>query len=140
MQQRRTQRTLEGYLLQQHLGKEYAKRVKDVTQDEDLKFLHYTLDGESKVLDVHMWAPAADMYLTNVYTDMLSQGYLTVPINGGWAVTGGEEVYYLDPDLGTCTCRYNAYKSGTSCKHMLMVQGYLCVTRRVSEIRQDLGG
>lgn len=129
--------SLEEYLLRTHIAISVLKKVSNIYLDEEnLKFISYSFENNHKILAIELWGPPSEVYLAQVYGDLIGQGYLPIPIEDGWAVIGGGEVYYLDVNGGSCTCPAFSYKG--SCKHKLFLLAHMSIQARTSLARQGI--
>jgi hypothetical protein len=124
-------RSLEAYLLRRHLGRNTEAPIGFDPEGN----IPYKSKGRQALLRPRFWGPLDSMYLAHVYADMLTQGYLVLPMEGGWIVQGGEEPYYLTEKADGCTCKDHTYR-GSHCQHILMVEAHLDIRRRQVEAKR----
>lgn len=85
-----------------------------------------------------LWGTLTQLYETYVATQLLRQGYLCVPIDGGWLVVSPEgEEYQLQEH--TCTCQhFTSGKSQGPCKHLIFRDWSLSYKARINEYKRSL--
>lgn len=97
-------------------------------------YLSITTNGkESTLIDIspYIWDSFENMYYILIYSEMLSQGYLLCPIdNGVLCINSHGEEYQISLNPYHCTCGNFQWKG--SCKHVLMLKGFLLNKKRIS--------
>lgn len=123
-------RTLEQYLLVRALADQTIKEwvVRSISIDDSSQpwLLYEPADKDSKVkpkklnLSKVMWADLATMYETYIWSDMVANGYVMTPIEGGWIVVSptGED-YQLSIDSCTCPHFLHGLNKVGRCKHLV---------------------
>lgn len=80
-------------------------------------YLFYTYKGKEKKINLSSLKSIEHSYELQVWTDMLSQGYMLIYLDGGWLVKKDDCLYELSEN--TCTCKGSTYKPEIKCKHLI---------------------
>lgn len=137
-------KSLEEYLVLQHLSHQLHKDViiQDLPEEPVEDRIFYTHRGSTHSVSKRIWSDPSSVFLAFIYADMISQGYLSIPIEGGWVIQGGEERYEIPAERNQCSCKdflYNHTKyPGYHCRHLLFVEAELDYRRRVIQARSQL--
>lgn len=116
-----------------------AQIIEDESQEPWLVF--ELVEGKTrklykKQLRELLWGPISQIYETYVATQLLRQGYVCIPIEGGWLVINPEgEEYQLQEN--SCTCQH--FVSGRSegpCKHLILRDWHNSYKARINEYRK----
>lgn len=119
-------KSLEEYILTDYLAAKELKLLEaiELVTDGDEIYIKYLIEDKPKKLNISkkIWAPLKEMYETYVATTLLKEGYLLCPIEGGFLVKGGEDIYQIHED--TCTCPHYIYTK-KRCQHLVFRDWHL---------------
>ena len=83
----------------------------------------------------------------HIYGQLITQGYMPVPVPNGWMVIGGTRPYSLKEIHGEWTCDCGSMNwmggledeqgKGTGCKHIHFLKGHLLFRGRIQKERQE---
>lgn len=93
-------------------------------------------------LSIIQWAPLETMYYTLCFTEMLSAGYLLIPMDNGWECISPKGNNY-EVTENSCTCgafvwSKNKGAGKTECKHIKMLKGSLSIRQRVIQAKNSI--
>jgi hypothetical protein len=82
------------------------------------------------------------MYYTLNYTELLSAGYLLVPLDNGWECISPKGNSY-EVTENSCTCgsfvwSKNKGTGKTECKHIKMLRGHLTIRSRIVNAKSSI--
>lgn len=126
---------LETLLASHYLSQKQINKIlnTDFVYEEDTKTLYFLLkiqtnnklkNGEIQIKcykynlnkEISNHGSLENLFKSLVLSQMLLEGYILIPIEGGYICKGGEELYTIKDN--TCTCR-SYLSSNTSCKHII---------------------
>ena len=100
-------------------------------------FSHYFYCIVQRVdIDKKRWTNIVHLYETYVATQLLRDGYVMVPIDGGHLCYSQDERYELRDE--TCTCKAATFNPSQRCKHLIFRDWLANYRSTVNEIRRDL--
>ena len=136
-------RTLEEFLFLEVLSKTEVAKVHNIqilANDEGQLYLTWE-DKDGKVykceIKNRILGSLNETFETYVATEMLRLGYSLVPIEGGFEVYGGSEVYQLLKE--ECTCPHYIYKR-SKCIHLVFKDWHLAYRQRTAKLKRDNHG
>lgn len=132
--------SLEVLLAFQSIKEKVISTIKDAVIDEE-GILTFNIDIKSNkgnykkdVLSL-LWAPLDKQYRALLATEMLAEGYMCIPIQGGWVVVSPEgEEYQLQET--ECTC---GFRKDEPCKHLILRDFTLDYRARVQKEKSKRG-
>lgn len=145
--------TLENLLASKFIAKRELKNVKDadVIVDEESNNIFLTFnflvgkrkDGSeqwrlyknniTKMVSEH--GGLENLFKTLVAAEMMIQGYIIVPIEGGWLCVGGSEVYSMKEQ--ECTCQAYSVNPSKPCKHLIYKEALLMQRSRINQWKRE---
>ncbi len=120
-----------------------AQIVTDSSEEPWLVFDIATVKKSSqpykkKLIDI-LWAPLETVYQTYIAANMLRQGYICVPIDGGHVVVSPEgKEYQLSAEGHSCTCEHVILGNADGpCKHQNFRDWHAAYRARVNEYKRQ---
>jgi hypothetical protein len=135
--------TLEEFLLLDIVNRiELAKVINIEILADDKSELYLTWqDKQGKVykhaIKTKILGNIVHTFETYVATEMLRQGYVLVPIEGGFEVYGGTEIYQVMKE--ECTCPYYIYKRN-KCIHLIFKDWHMQYRQEASALKRKYHG
>jgi SWIM zinc finger len=135
---------LETLLAVSTLKKKILDIISNAKINEDDLSLEFEVDFKSakgkykKDLASILWGPIDKQYETLIAAEMLAEGYMCIPMQGGWIVKSptGEE-YQLTEN--SCTCRSFLENSNGPCKHLSLKDFTGGYRARINKYKIDKG-
>lgn len=126
--------TLESLLVRKLVGKRLVDKVVSGAQillNEGTPYLYFKLDGKDKKINVQplIGSSITDSYALQVWSSMLSDGYILGTLPGGWLCFTPEGNHYEMTD-DSCSCQAFNHDSSKPCKHLLFKRGELLYRAR----------
>lgn len=93
---------------------------------------------KKKLMDI-LWAPLETVYQTHIASNMLRQGYMCIPIEGGHIVVSPEgKEYQLSAEGQSCTCEHVVLgRAEGPCKHQNFRDWHNTYRARINEYKRQ---
>lgn len=135
---------IETLLAIQTLKKKIIDIIKHSIINEEELTLEFDIDLRNvKGKHIHnlsdvLWGRIDYQYMTLVASEMLAEGYMCIPIQGGWIVLSPKEEYQLGDN--SCTCSSFIYENiDEPCKHLLFRDWHNHYRARINQEKINKG-